>query len=457
MGHSIATGNLAFISIVDSGGMTLADRGERVPVNQLVVDDFRALVARLGIMHAVDQLFGGDALGNGVAFPDRPFTLYHVPQPVGDPEWLMVAGESDTDLEVHLDGAPGWVRELVCPDDSPALVAWGRPGDWDVSAERESLGERGLLPPVDFDRPWMSDDVRPLIVPALSDVGTRHHFQTLLPNDEPDVLVGANLTALSHAAWNAFVSPAVVTNKQRLAASLRSLSAHVHLLPLEASRITQVVRFVERLWFTYLPGQPKPLTEVPGVIDIPPRAPSLERELTRKNTAFVWGWAIAAMSEAARAVPVAQRVAHFDESGLLIRQGRAWARLIALDADRMAMVGVGHKDHVPTATAFPRPSWVPDLEGEFGGEEAWTVRGLWRGRNATGPLTNIDYLATAQQVKPNGAANLPAALAVVPDPVTPEAQVEVLEMMQGLQDFTWNDCVLATRPAFGTTPSSYPF
>lgn len=437
--------------------MTLADSGARTYVNDALVDEFRAFVARIGIMNAVSGLFDDFILENGLTFPGKAFTLHHEVVDVGGPQWLIVAGSSSVPRGVHLQGAPAWARERLGSDEQPAMVVWGKPGSWNTSPERRDYEDDGTLPIVDVERPWMTEGIRDDIAPALTDVATRNHFQYLLPTDEPDVLAAANFNMLAPSIWNALVCPAVVTNKQRLAASLRSLAAHVHLQPIEAKKITAVVNLIEKLWFTYVPGQPKPLTEVPGSIDIPPRTPIIERDLTSQNTAFVWGWAITAMSQAAKAIPVRERTAHFDQSGLLIRDGSAWARLVGLDAGRLAMVGEGATEHIPTRQYFTRPSWVPGLHEKFGGSEAWTVRGFWRGCNATGPIENISYLSAAAKVKPNRAANLPAALAVVPDPVTAEARIEVTEMMQGLQDFTWNNSVLATRPGYGTTPASYPF
>lgn len=441
--------------------MTIADRGTRHATRASLVDEFRAVVARTGILNIVDVAFGGRALDDGVGLPGGVLTF----QAPGDDcaEWMIVAGSSDVDPWIHVDSAPEWVQGAFDVTARPALVAWGQPGRWETSEGRIELEEAGHVAIADLERPWLTDGIADDIAPVLSNEGTREHFREMLPRWEPDVLAIADMDSLSSAAWNALTQPEPTLNRVRSAASLHALHSHVHLLKPEDRGISAALDLVGRLWNEYVPGKPRPLDAVFGPYDIAPRRANIEEKLHNANRQLVWGWAIAAMAEAASGTPTEQRRFIFDSHGLLARENGSWARLVGFDSQRMTITGHDDKSAQTNSAntcetrRYAKPSWAPDLAGSFGGQEAWTVRGFWRGEQTTGPLETMPGMSVLSNIRPSRAPNLPAALADVPDPVNHGAQVEVLGMMQGMQDYSWNGSVLATCPFYGTTPLSYRF
>ncbi|MGO1473170.1 MAG: hypothetical protein ACTHV1_11600, partial [Flaviflexus sp.] len=290
--------------------MTIADRGTRHATRASLVDEFRAVVARTGILNIVDVAFGGRALDDGVGLPGGVLTF----QALGDDcaEWMIVAGSSDVDPWIHVDSAPEWVQGAFDVTARPALVAWGQPGRWETSEGRIELEEAGHVPIADLERPWLTDGIADDIAPVLNNEGTRKHFREMLPRWEPDVLAIADMDSLSSAAWNALTQPEPTLNRVRSAASLHALHSHVHLLKPEDRGISAALDLVGRLWNEYVPGKPRPLDAVFGPYDIAPRRANIEEKLHNANRQLVWGWAIAAMAEAASGTPTEQRRFIFD-------------------------------------------------------------------------------------------------------------------------------------------------
>ncbi|AZN30346.1 hypothetical protein EJO69_08535 [Flaviflexus salsibiostraticola] len=435
--------------------MRRAGTVERRLIDETIVDDFRALVARLGIMSTVSSLYGGEPPCDGVELPNRPIRLHHCTAD-GSARWLLVAGSSDADPWAHVDTAPLWVQERYDMMLRPGLVAWGSPTAWEVSDGRRVLEHDGVLPVVDIARPWLTDGIRTVVRSALSDGATIAHLGEILPSDEPDVRADADIPALSVALWNALTSPAITNSPERLAGSLRASATHVRLHPVTGERISKARARVDLLWRSLLPEQDRPVGPVDGPLAVTPRRGDMERQVIARNTALLRGWATAAMAEAARQVPLAERRFGFDERGLSVRDGSSWARLIGFSEDRLAIVGDGPARAPHSSPASTRPGWLPDLS-EFGGTVAWTVRGYWRGDRLTGPLETIPEFAALAAVKPDREPNLAAALARVPEPVGADARDEVLGMMRGLQDFTWSGAILAASPPFGGALTVYPF
>lgn len=435
-------------------GMTIADMGTRPLIDGAAVDDFRALVARLGVMDAVNALFGRTCLPDGLRLPGRDVRLLRSDER-GQIQWLLVIGTSPVDPWSHVDTAPLWVQERYDVNWHPELVVWGRPLSWEISDGRLGLQQQGQLPRVNMQRPWLTEHAADLIEPALTDKGTIRQLPHVFPGDEPDVLAGTDAELLAKSVWNSIVSEEVTENKQRLAASLRALGTHVQLAPLGLDRVDAALGRVDLLWNDLLPGETRPVMPVGGSADVVQRRGDHEHSLIADNTAFMRGWAIEAMREAAQHVPLRDRRFMFDEHGLYVREGDAWARLLGLSDQRFVLIGSSPGQSSARTGSFPCPSWVPDVSGAFGGTVAWTIRGYWRGNHFTGPPSSIPEFSALASIQPNRSLNLQAALTLVPEPVNAAAREELLGMMQGLQDFTWNGTVLAVRPPHGSTAAHY--
>lgn len=414
-------------------------RSVEVTASTDAVVEFAAVVARIGFMDAVSSLFGHQCHPNGICFPGRDIQLLAH----GD-ERLLIAGRSAIDPGIHVDTAPAWVRRLVDPALSPAVVAWGRPPFWEISD-----GRRTEAPVIDEERPWLTEQIGP----ALSDAGTIDHLGTLLPNDEPDMRADADIPALSAALWNSLM--AGDGNVERSAGSLRALATHLQLDPVPRERIETALVKLDLLWSTFLPGHCRPRPRVQGPIEVVPRRGDSDQPMTDQNMALIRGWAVAAMTEAAMGIARDERTVDFDECGLRVVRDGVWARLIGFSPDRLVIVGGGESGPRSGVIHSP-PAWVPDLEAVFPGTVAWTVRGYWRGAGFTGPLSSRPEFAAVREIKPDRSANLAAALLRVPEPVSAQVRDAVVGMMQGLQDFAWAGAVLATCPAFGSTPFQYP-
>lgn len=435
-------------------GMTIADMGTRPLIDSTAVDDFRALVARLGVMDTTSALFGQAILPDGLILPGREVRLLCSDEG-GQIQWLLIIGTSPADPWSHVDTAPVWVQKRYDPTWHPELVVWGSPLSWEISNGRRDLQEQGHLPHVNMHRPWLTEHAAELIEPALTDLGTIKHLPHIFPADEPDVLAGADAELLAKSLWNGIVSKEVTENRQRLATSFRALGTHIQLAPLPLERIEAALSRVELLWNDFLPGELRPVVPVGGSVDVIQPRGDYEHSLVADNTAFMRGWALEAMREAAQHVPLQERRFMFDEHGLYVREGDAWARLLGFSYQRFIIVGNSPGQSSARNGSFSRPSWVPDLSDAFEGTMAWTIRGYWRGDHFTGPPSSIPEFSALRSVQPNRSPNLQAALSLIEEPVNAAAREELLRMMQGLQDFTWNGTVLAARPAHDSTPAHY--